>query len=73
MFLAEVLGIKKIVIDAQTKTAYEDIDALEKRRIATKEVVIKARRDTSEWDNWIPGTKVATVKGLVRGGITWEG
>lgn len=66
---------KKIVIDAQTKTAYEDIDALERRRIADK--TMRLRLDSSEWDNWYPGAKVGRVRVAVGqgggGGITWEG
>jgi len=39
---------KKIVIDAKTGEAYEEIDALEKKKIPTKTVPVKA--DTSEFD-----------------------
>lgn len=65
---------KKIVIDAQTKTAYEDIDALERRQISDK--TVRLRLDSSEWDNWRPGAKVGNVRVAVGqgggGGITWE-
>lgn len=66
---------KKVVIDAATKTAYEDIDALERRPIADK--TMRLRLDSSEWDNWYPGAKVGKVRVAVGqgggGGITWEG
>lgn len=65
---------KKIVIDAQTKTAYEDIDTLERRQISDK--TVRLRLDSSEWDNWRPGDKIGRVRTAVGqgggGGITWE-
>ena len=65
---------KTLTIDAQTKTAYEDIDAIERRQIADK--TMRLRLDTSEWDNWYPGVKVGEVRVAVGqgggGGITWE-
>lgn len=57
---------KKIVIDAQTKTAYEDIDALERKQISDK--TVRLRVDSSEWDNWRPTTKFGQV--VARNGNT---
>ena len=53
---------KEIVIDANTKTAYEDIDAIEKRQIHDK--TVKLRVDTSDWDNWTPRQKYAEIKAV---------
>ncbi|GEB94386.1 hypothetical protein [Microbacterium lacticum] len=53
---------KEIVVDANTKTAYEDIDAIEKRRIADK--TIKLHVDTSDWDNYTPKQKYAEIKAV---------
>lgn len=40
---------KEVVIDANTATAYEDIDALEKRKLATKKVPVVADVSQMEW------------------------
>ena len=65
---------KKVVINAETKTAYEDIDALERKQVSEK--TVRLRLDSSEWDNWRPGAKVGNVRVAVGqgggGGITWE-
>lgn len=65
---------KKVVIDAETKTAYEDIDALERKQVSEK--TVRLRLDSSEWDNWRPGAKVGNVRVAVGqgggGGITWD-
>lgn len=52
---------KTIVVDAQTQTAYEDIDAIEKQRLTDKEVTVRVRRDTRDWDNWVPNAKTGVV------------
>lgn len=48
---------KTLTIDAQTKTAYEDIDAIEKLRIADKTSTVRVVPDTSAWDAWEPQLK----------------
>lgn len=57
---------KKVVIDAETKTAYEDIDALERKQVSEK--TVRLRLDSSEWDNWRPTTKFGQV--VARNGNT---
>lgn len=52
---------KEVVIDAKTQKAYEDIDAVEKKQIAQKDFLLKARIDTSEYDNWHPARKAIDV------------
>lgn len=52
---------KTIVVDAKTQTAYEDIDAIEKQKLSTKEVTVRVRRDTSAWDNWVPNPKTGVI------------
>lgn len=54
---------KKIVIDAQTKTAYEDIDTLERRQVSDK--TVRVRVDSSEWDRWAPQLKRGYVSATV--------
>lgn len=50
---------KEIVVDANTKTAYEDIDAIEKRRIADK--TVRLIPDDSAIRNWQVPQKVGYV------------
>lgn len=56
---------KEIVVDAATKRAYKDIDALEKQKVTDKTFSVRARLDTSEWDRWQPNPKTGRVN--VRG------
>lgn len=63
---------KQIVIDADTKTAYEDLDALENRKLSDKTVTIHTRVDSSGWDRWSPIPKPAQIirtRGRV---VSWE-
>ncbi|MDY0827542.1 hypothetical protein SK224_00210 [Microbacterium sp. BG28] len=66
---------KEVVVDAETQRAYEDLNALDSKRLADKEVAVRAVVDTSSWDNWKPGDKVGGVKTAIRpgsgGGIPW--
>ena len=59
---------KEIVVDAQTKTAYENIDAIEQRQINDKTFRMRGELDTSAIDNYLSGTKILTVKGLIENG-----
>jgi hypothetical protein len=61
---------KEIVVDAKTQTAYEDLDAIEKRELAEKTVRVRAVIDTSAWDRWTPAQKRGLVEGKL--GRTWE-
>ena len=57
---------KEIVVDANTKTAYEDLDAVEKRQIADK--TVKFRVDDSEVQAWRAPMKVGYVEMRARPG-----
>lgn len=50
---------KEIVIDAKTQTAYQDIDALERKKITEK--TVRFRVDDSEIRDWRVPLKVGTV------------
>lgn len=52
---------KEIVVNAQTKQAYQDLDAVERRQLAGKEVGVRVRVDYSEWDDWYPPMKEGYV------------
>lgn len=58
---------KKVVINAETKTAYEDIDAIERQRIADKTVRVGV--DSSEYDNWYPMPKYVEVRAFAGGNL----
>lgn len=67
---------KQIVVDAKTKTAYEDLDALERKKLSDKNVNVRVNVDDSAWNNWRPTAKTGTVTAVRAGGIsrtaTWE-
>ncbi|TQJ31946.1 hypothetical protein [Microbacterium sp. SLBN-146] len=65
-------GGKQVVIDAKTKTAHEDIDALEQRQLPQKTQPVKVVVDRSEWDNWRPTVKNGEVKAKPAVGRYWE-
>lgn len=52
---------KTIVVDAKTQTAYEDIDAIEKQKLNDKEITVRVRRDSRDWDNWQPSPKTGVI------------
>lgn len=52
---------KQIVIDAETRTAYEDVDAFEKSIPPVIETTVRVRRDSREWDNWQPNPKTGVI------------
>lgn len=71
--IIELPSGKTIVVDAQTQTAYEDLDAIERRQLAPKEVVLRVRPDTSAWDNWQPNPKTGVImQSRPRTVNTWE-
>lgn len=57
-------GGKEIVVDADTKTAYEDLDAIETYRMTQKRVRVVAEVDDSAWRNWQPTTKRGHVQAI---------
>ncbi len=73
----------EIMINAKTGQATQDVSRFKGDtdgvidHLNGREVVVKVRRDSSEWDNWYPGVKVGKVRVAVGqgggGGITWEG
>lgn len=68
---------KEIVMDAETKTANENVDAFEQKvqNVRDKTVRMRVALDSSEWDRWTPGAKVGRVRTAVEpgggGGTTW--
>ncbi|MGV9193184.1 hypothetical protein ACQ143_02435 [Microbacterium sp. MC2] len=52
---------KQIVIDANTKTAYEDLDALERRKLAPKRQRVIVDVDDRAWRNWKPQLKEGQI------------
>ncbi|MDJ1115385.1 hypothetical protein [Microbacterium dauci] len=65
---------KEIVIDADAKTAHEDLDALEQRELAEKTVTVRTVVDDSDWRNYTPAAKNGTIRARVHGanGRLWE-
>lgn len=73
----------EIMINAKTGQATQDVSRFKGDtdgvidHLNGREVVVKVRRDSSDWDNWYPGVKVGKVRVAVGqgggGGITWEG
>ena len=73
----------EIMINAKTGQASQDVSRFKGDvdgvvdHLNGREVVVKVRRDSSDWDNWYPGVKVGKVRVAVGqgggGGITWEG
>lgn len=63
---------KEIVVNAKTKTAYEDLDALERKQISDKTAWVRLRVDDREVQYYQPPTKRGTV--VFKGGNTasWE-
>lgn len=51
--IVEMPGGKKVVIDAETKTAYEDLDAIEQRQLTQKQVQVSVVDNASEEMNRI--------------------
>mgnify|MGYP001592602696 CR=1 FL=1 len=70
----------EVFINAQTGQATLDVSKFKGDvdgvvdHLNGRDVVVRVRRDTSEWDNWQPGTKVGQVRVANgrQGGITWE-
>jgi len=68
---------KEVVLNAETKTAREDVDGFEKKvqGVQDKTVRMRVALDASEWDKWTPGAKVGRVRTAVEpgggGGTTW--
>lgn len=63
--IVDLPGGKQIVIDANTRRAYEDIDALERRQLAPKTAIVKLQVDDRGWKDWRPPDKSGTVKARV--------
>lgn len=70
---------KEFVIDAKTGQATEDVSRFGKDvdgvidRVNGREVVVKVRRDSSEWDNWEPQLKRGYVDAtLTRNGMSLQ-
>lgn len=55
----------EIVVDAKTKRAYEDIEALERRAKKPVNGTVKFKADTRDVDNYKPKTKTGTVNYVV--------
>lgn len=51
--IVEMPGGKKVVIDAETRTAYEDLDAIEQRQLTKKQVQVSVVDNASEEMNRI--------------------
>jgi hypothetical protein len=64
---------KEIVLDADTQTAHENLDALEQRQLADKEVRLNLTVDDTRWRNWQPNAKFATVIPQAPAGIRQVG
>lgn len=70
-------GGKEIVMNAQTQTASEDVDAFERKvqGLRDKTVGVRVHLDSSQWDRWTPGAKVGLVRTAIApgsgGGSTW--
>jgi hypothetical protein len=65
---------KDVVVNAQTRQAFMDIDAVEKQKLSDKEARVRLAVDTSAWDRWNPTIKqgrVAVGRGGA-GGLTWD-
>ncbi|ALJ20320.1 hypothetical protein [Microbacterium sp. No. 7] len=58
---------KEIVINAETQTAYQDIETFERRQVAEK--TVRVRVDSSDYDRWQPEPKYTTVH-VTHGGRT---
>ncbi|MDT0142794.1 hypothetical protein [Microbacterium sp. PRC9] len=60
----ELPGGKEVVVNAKTQTAYEDLDALERKNLTPKTQTVKFAIDTSAYDNWRPNPKSAIIRGV---------
>lgn len=61
--IVEMPGGKKVVIDAETKTAYEDLDAIEQRRLTQKQVQVSVVDNaTDEMNRIVRRLEGRTVK-----------
>lgn len=71
----------EIMINAKTGQATQDVSRFKGDtdgvidHLNGREVVVRVRRDSSEWDDWYPGSKIGNVRVAVgqggAGGITW--
>lgn len=72
----------EIMINAKTGQATQDVSRFKGDvdgivdHLNGREVVVRVRRDSSEWDDWYPGSKIGNVRVAVGqgggGGITWD-
>ena len=62
---------KQVVIDAKTDQAYEDIDAIEKKKLSDKSTTVKVHVDDSNWRYWQPNPKTGQINARVTG-TTWQ-
>lgn len=64
---------KEVVVNAQTKKAYEDLDAVEKKALSDKTVWVRYRVDDREVQYYEPPTKRGTVVFRGTGNVaSWE-
>lgn len=65
---------KEIVVNAVTKEAFQDIDALERRKISPKNATVRVNVDDRAWRNWTPVSKTGRVSAQVTRGraMSWE-
>lgn len=59
---------KEVVINANTKKAYEDVDAFEKKKLPDKTQTIRLNLDTSVWDKWQPNPKTGRLAPAIQNG-----
>lgn len=58
---------KEIVVDAVTKQAHEDLDALESRPLSRKTVAVDVVVDDTNWRKWQPSPKTGRIAPAVQG------
>lgn len=71
---------KEVSVNAHTERATEQIQAVEDKVTTLPGGTVTVKVDSSQWDNWQPGSKNATIRGIVRvangpggqGGITYD-
>lgn len=67
----ELPDSKQIVVDAKTGRAYEDIEALDRKKLGDKTVDVKVKVDDRAWRAWVPTVKEGIVVGK-SGNKNWQ-
>lgn len=71
--IIEMPGGKTVVVDAETQTAYEDLNAIENKQFSPKTVAVRFQPDLAAWNQLTLPTKYVQVQAQMASNLSPDG